>query len=114
MRIAFRICCMALAFALAVSAQDATREATQICHVVFLRPDRARKPVSKEGEDRIQNLHMANILKMARGGMLAAAGPFANDPPTINGIFVMKAKSLNEARSIASADPAVREQSKRH
>ncbi len=91
------------------AAQDAPHDATSLYYVVFLRPDPARKPLAKEESDRIQNAHMANIMKMASDGLLAAAGPFENDPPPINGVFVMKAKSIEEARSIASEDPAVRE-----
>ena len=94
-----------LTLALAAMAQ----ESTALYYVVFLRPDPARKTLSKEEGERIQNAHMANILKMASDGLLAAAGPFENDPPPISGIFVMKAKSLEEAERIAGQDPTVQE-----
>jgi uncharacterized protein YciI len=94
-----------VALALAASAQ----ESTSIYYVVFLRPDPARKPIAKEEGDRMQNAHMANIHKMADEGLLAAAGPFENDPPPISGIFVMKAKSIGDAQRIAGEDPTVRE-----
>jgi uncharacterized protein YciI len=94
-----------IALALAAFAQ----ESTSIYYVVFLRPDPARKPLAKEEGERIQNAHMANIFKMADDGLLAAAGPFENDPPPISGVFVMKAKSIEDAQRIAGEDPTVRE-----
>lgn len=100
-----RLARLLIALALAAAAQ----ETTSLYYVVFLRPDPARKPLSKEEGERIQNAHMANIHKMAEDGLLAAAGPFENDPPPVSGIFVMKAKSLDEARRIAGEDPTVRE-----
>ncbi len=108
---------IALAFAVGVGyiasmpgalAQDA-HEATNVYYVVFLRPDPARKPIAKEEGERIQTAHMKNIFKMAEDGMLAAAGPFENDPPPVSGVFVMKAKSIDDARRLASADPTVLE-----
>src|SRR5215469_16049720 len=93
----------------AAFAQEAAHEATGVYYVVFLRPDPARKPLAKEEGERIQNAHMANIHKMADDGYLVAAGPFENDPPPISGVFVMKAKSIDEARRIAGEDLTVRE-----
>jgi uncharacterized protein YciI len=93
----------------AAFAQEGGREATSVYYVVFLRPNPARKPLAKEDGERVQNAHMANIQKMADDGYLVAAGPFENDPPPISGVFVMKAKSIDEARRIAEDDPTVRE-----
>jgi uncharacterized protein YciI len=78
-------------------------------YVVFLRPDPARKPLSKPDGDRIQAAHMANIHKMADDGVLRAAGPFEDESRTISGIFVFKAPSLAEAERIARQDPTVTE-----
>jgi uncharacterized protein YciI len=95
--------------ALALAAAAAQEDKTSVYYVVFLRPDPARSPLSKEEGERIQNAHMANILKMADDGLLAAAGPFEDDPPAISGVFVMKTRSIEEARRIAAEDPTVRE-----
>lgn len=76
-------------------------------YVVFQRPDPARKPLAKAEGGRIQAAHMANIQKMARDGVLVAAGPFEDTPVTISGIFVFQAGSLESARSIAAQDPTV-------
>lgn len=56
---------------------------------------------------KIQEGHMANINKMARAGKLLAAGPMGDDGE-IRGVFIFKASSLNEARSLAAEDPAIK------
>lgn len=76
-------------------------------YVVFLRPDPARKPLSKADGERIMSAHMVNIRKMAADGILMAAGPFDDTPATISGIFVFKTSSLQSARAIAAQDPTV-------
>ena len=81
--------------------------ATDLYHIVFLRPDPARKPLTKEEGSRIQAAHMANIHSMADRGVLVAAGPFDDKTPTITGVFFFKTKSLEEARRVAAEDPTV-------
>jgi uncharacterized protein YciI len=76
-------------------------------YIVFLRPDPARLPLSKEEGRRIMGAHMANIQGMADRGVLSAAGPMDDSPPRISGIFVLKSGSPEEARRIASMDPTV-------
>lgn len=78
-------------------------------YVVFLRPDPARKTLEKADGERIQAAHMANIGKMARDGILVAAGPFEDTPRTISGIFVFTLDSLESAKRIAAQDPTVLE-----
>ncbi len=93
-----------LLFLAQVSAAPAPSDLYQ---VVFIRPDPARKTLSKEDGERIQAAHMANIHKMAADGILMAAGPFDDTPVTISGIFVMKAASVEQAQKIAEQDPTV-------
>ncbi len=107
MRTVRLLSCAAVVFAL--FAQEAARDATALYYVVFLRPDPARKPLAKEDSDRLMAAHMANIHRMADEGLLAAAGPFENDPPAISGVFIMKARTVDDARTIAGEDPTVRE-----
>jgi uncharacterized protein YciI len=85
----------------------AADNATARYFVVFLRRSPDRKPLTKEEGDRIQAAHMANIHKMAQDGVLVAAGPFEDTPPTISGIFVFKTDSLATAQRIAAQDPTV-------
>ena len=56
---------------------------------------------------RIQEGHMANIRKMAESGKLALAGPFSDDGK-LRGMFVFRTGSMEEARALADADPAVK------
>jgi uncharacterized protein YciI len=80
---------------------------TVLLFLVFLRPDPARKPIPPAGSERIQAAHMANIRSMASNGILLSAGPFADKPTTISGIFVLKAAPLADAQRIAAGDPTV-------
>jgi acetyl esterase len=51
--------------------------------------------------------HMANIRKMAAGGKLAVAGPFA-DNGDLRGMFIFKNTTLEEAKAMVAADPALK------
>lgn len=79
----------------------------ELYYLAFLRPDPERKSIPQTEMDRIQSAHMANIQKMAKDGVLIAAGPMEDRLPTISGIFVFKTASLDEARRIAAQDPTV-------
>ena len=50
---------------------------------------------------------MANIMQMAKDGILVSAGPFDDQPTTISGIFFFKTASIEKAREIAASDPTV-------
>lgn len=89
-------------------AQTPPSASTSIYYLVFLRPVPDRKPLAKEAADSLRDAHFANVHRMLDEGLLAAAGPFDNDA-AIDGIFVMKTKSLDEARRVVSQDPMIRE-----
>ena len=76
-------------------------------YLVFLRPNPNRIPLRVELREAIMAQHMANIQRMADEGILAAAGPMDDPTPTISGIFILKADSLEAARAIAARDPTV-------
>jgi uncharacterized protein YciI len=80
---------------------------SELYYMAFLRPAPDRKPLPQAEMERIQTAHMANIRSMAARGVLVAAGPFGDTPPTISGVFVFRTGSLEEARRIASEDPTV-------
>lgn len=61
---------------------------------------------TKEEAARIQELHLANIRKMANEGKLIIAGPFM-DNTDLRGMFIFKV-SMEEARAAAEQDPAVK------
>jgi uncharacterized protein YciI len=100
-------------FAAAVCAQappvTPVPDASQLYFVAFLRPVPRRKTLAEADANRIQSAHMANIHKMANGGVLAAAGPMDDHTVTISGIFIFSVASLAEAQRIAQQDPTVTE-----
>jgi uncharacterized protein YciI len=55
---------------------------------------------------KIQEGHMANILKMGAEGKLVIAGPFA-DNGDLRGLYVFRAASAEEAKALVESDPAV-------
>ncbi len=57
--------------------------------------------------ERIQAEHMKNIQKMAGDGKLVAAGPIT-DGGQLRGIFILAVRSIEEAKSLAEGDPAVK------
>ena len=50
---------------------------------------------------------MAHIGEMAKGGHLVAAGPFG-DNGELRGIFIFQVESIEQAKALAEADPAVK------
>jgi len=55
----------------------------------------------------IQRGHMRHIVSMSQAGQLLLAGPFLGDP-AYRGIFVFDVATLEEARALCDADPAIR------
>lgn len=54
----------------------------------------------------LQQAHLANFAKLHREGRLAVVGPFGDDTP-MRGMGLLRAASIEEARAVAEADPAV-------
>jgi uncharacterized protein YciI len=93
--------------AAALLAQPAAPDSTELYYLVFLRPSPDRKIMPRAEGERIQADHLANMRALGARGVLLAAGQFEDDPPSISGIFVLKAASLEDARRIAGQDPTV-------
>ena len=55
---------------------------------------------------RLQEAHMANIVKMGAQGKLVIAGPFA-DNGDLRGLYVFRAASAEEAKALVESDPLV-------
>jgi uncharacterized protein YciI len=57
----------------------------------------------------IQKAHVAHLTKLANEGRIVVAGPFADqDDVTKRGLCVYRVGSIDEARRLASEDPAVK------
>jgi uncharacterized protein YciI len=55
---------------------------------------------------KLQEGHLANILRMSKEGKLLVAGPFL-DNGDLRGLYVFKVGSMEEARAFADTDPAI-------
>ncbi len=55
----------------------------------------------------LQSEHIANVMSLLESGKAVIAGPLGDDGD-IAGVFVFRAKSADEARAWAEADPAVK------
>jgi uncharacterized protein YciI len=78
-----------------------------IYYLAFLKRGPKWTPEITPETNALQEAHMANIRSMAAAGKLVIAGPFTKAPPYA-GVFVFKVGSLEEAKSLAEADPAVK------
>jgi uncharacterized protein YciI len=76
-------------------------------YVGFLRKGPAWSAESTPEGNRIQEAHMGHIRKMVASGKLILAGPFT-DNGDLRGMFVFRVDSMDEARALAEADPAVK------
>lgn len=73
----------------------------------FLRHGPKWTPEKTPETEKLQAAHMANINAMAKTGKLVIAGPFENGGDYA-GVYVFKVSSLEEAKSLAESDPAIK------
>lgn len=78
-------------------------------HVIILLVQGDNPPqLSEEDSNALQLKHRQHIVSMWETGKLVVAGPFGEqDDPKIRGILIFNC-SINEARAMASEDPAVK------
>jgi uncharacterized protein YciI len=72
-------------------------------YVVFSTPTRGLGPVMENLQ-----VHLQHQIRIERDGILVAAGPHWTDDEEFwdgEGMFVIRAKSMAEAKAIAAADP---------
>jgi uncharacterized protein len=63
-------------------------------------------PGQTEETKKLQEAHMANMIKWYEEGKLVLAGPFA-DNGNWRGLWVFKTASLEEAQALAQTDPSI-------
>ena len=51
--------------------------------------------------------HMENIGRLAKEGKLVVAGPLGKNDKAYRGIFILNAKTIEEAKKLVETDPAV-------
>ncbi|NDK54565.1 YciI family protein [Pontibacter fetidus] len=52
--------------------------------------------------------HMENIGRLAKEGKLVVAGPLGKNDKSYRGIFILDAKTIEEAQKLVETDPAVK------
>ena len=76
--------------------------------VILERGPRAEE-YSGEALEKIQAQHLAHLTKMRESGKMLVAGPFSDQPDErLRGMCLYQVASVEEARSLAEADPAVK------
>jgi len=63
--------------------------------------------LSEDEGNRLQDGHMANIVKMANDGVLLIAGPIM-EPTDFRGIFIFKDAQKEEVEKLTAVDPLIR------
>ncbi len=87
------------------SAEQGNRMMT--VYLVLLKKGPAWTPEETPATRAIQEAHMANIRRMWAEQQLIVAGP-VEDQAGLRGIFVLRATSLEAAKTLAASDPAVK------
>jgi uncharacterized protein YciI len=65
------------------------------------------KSLSADSSKKIQAAHLQNIKDLASQGKLVVAGPFM-DETELEGIFILNATTVEEAKALVNTDPAVK------
>lgn len=87
--------------------KEARTGGTMTAYLAFLVRGDKWTPDKTPETEAIQKAHLENIGRLAELKKLVVAGPFGDDG-TLRGIFVFRVASLEEARSLAETDPAVK------
>jgi uncharacterized protein YciI len=62
----------------------------------------------KKISDSLFRGHMDNINSLAQSGKLVVAGPLGKNDKTYRGIFILNAKTIEEANTLLQMDPAIK------
>jgi uncharacterized protein YciI len=80
-----------------------------VYQLVILRRPADRPTYDEATEDLLQSQHLGHFADMKEAGLMRVAGPLSEQPDeTMRGICLYQVDSVDEARRLAEADPAVR------
>ena len=100
---------MLLSCALAARSEEAEAPKMEPYPLVLLVRGPNADTIPPEEAQRIQSEHLAHLKKMWEEGHLVIAGPFGDqEDPAKRGMCLYKVASIDEARKLASDDPAVK------
>jgi uncharacterized protein len=90
-----------------VMKKTSTPDEMTTAYLGFLKRGAKWTPEKTPATAELQKAHLANINRLAEMKKLVVAGPFGDDG-TLRGIFVFRVASLDEAKTLAETDPAVK------
>jgi len=77
-------------------------------YLVLLKRPANPPELEAKARDELQKRHLAHMQGMFEAGKMVVAGPFDEQKdPTLRGLCLYRVDSVDEARKLASADPAV-------
>jgi uncharacterized protein YciI len=80
-----------------------------VYELVLLRRGHPEPGLDEQAAELLQRQHLGHLQAMRTAGHLAVAGPFRDQPDdSWRGLCIYRVGSLDEARRLAEADPAVR------
>ena len=98
--------------ALVISASCFAQAPTEMAqyYAVFLRRGPAWTAADTPEVRAVSQGHMDNIRKLTEAGKMVVAGPFLDQTGerALAGLFILRAASMAEAKSITDSDPAVK------
>lgn len=90
------------------AAAPAKFEFEQFQLVLLVRPA-GRKEIPEAEAEAIQREHLAHLTKMGESGKMVVAGPFGDQrDASLRGACLYRVATVEEARALAEADPAVK------
>jgi len=69
----------------------------------------SNKTTDKDKLNELFKGHMDNINRLAKDGKLIVAGPLKKNDQNYRGIFILNAKTMEEANELLLTDPAIKE-----
>jgi uncharacterized protein YciI len=97
-----------VAFSVATLSAAARQDKLTNYQLVILRPGPAHASAQTTEGQAIVKQHVTQLYKLGADRHSMAAGPFINGAGTIAGIVILKVESVEKARELAAADPAVK------